>query len=52
MALKGKLSAPGFAGNAPADIVAAEQEKLAGLEDAKAKLSELQERLKSALAEG
>ena len=51
-ALNAKLSAPGFAGNAPADIVAAEREKLAGLEDAKAKLSELQERLKSALAEG
>ncbi|MDP2847091.1 MAG: valine--tRNA ligase [Humidesulfovibrio sp.] len=50
-ALKGKLSAPGFAGNAPADIVAAEQEKLAGLEDAKGKLAELQERLKSALTE-
>ncbi len=51
-AIKGKLSAPGFANNAPADIVAAEREKLAGLEDAKAKLSELQERLKGALAEG
>lgn len=50
-ALKGKLAAPGFAGNAPADIVAAEQEKLAGLEDAKGKLAELQERLKSALSE-
>jgi len=51
-ALNGKLSAPGFAGHAPADIVAAEREKLAGLEDSKAKLAELQERLKSALAEG
>jgi valyl-tRNA synthetase len=51
-ALKGKLSAPGFANHAPADIVAAEREKLSGLEDARAKLSELQERLKSALAEG
>ncbi len=51
-ALTGKLSAPGFANHAPADIVAAEREKLAGLEDAKAKLAELQERLKSALAEG
>ncbi len=50
-ALKGKLSAPGFANNAPADIVAAENEKLAGIEDAKAKMTELQERLKSALAE-
>ena len=50
-ALKGKLSAPGFANHAPAEIVAAENEKLAGLEDAKAKLAELQERLKSALAE-
>lgn len=50
-ALNGKLSAPGFANHAPADIVAAEREKLAGLEDAKAKLAELQERLKSALAE-
>jgi len=50
-ALKGKLSAPGFAGNAPADIVAAEREKLAGLEDARAKLAELQERLKGALSE-
>ena len=50
-ALKAKLSAPGFAGHAPADIVAAENEKLAGLEDAKAKLAELQERLKSALTE-
>ncbi len=51
-ALKGKLSAPGFAGNAPAEIVAAEQAKLAGLEDAKAKMAELHERLKSALDEG
>jgi valyl-tRNA synthetase len=51
-ALKGKLSAPGFANNAPAEIVAAEREKLAGLEDAKAKLTELRERLQSALAEG
>ncbi|MBI5518847.1 MAG: valine--tRNA ligase [Desulfovibrio sp.] len=51
-ALKGKLSAPGFAGNAPADIVAAEREKLANLEDARTKLAELQERLKAALAEG
>jgi len=51
-ALKTKLSAPGFANNAPADIVAAENEKLAGLVDAQAKLGELQERLKSALAEG
>ncbi|MDR3640502.1 MAG: valine--tRNA ligase [Humidesulfovibrio sp.] len=51
-ALTAKLSAPGFAGHAPADIVAAEREKLAGLEDAKAKLAELQERLKSALVEG
>ncbi|MBA4358035.1 MAG: valine--tRNA ligase, partial [Desulfovibrio sp.] len=50
-ALRAKLSAPGFAGHAPADIVAAEQAKLAGLEDAQAKLAELQERLKSALAE-
>jgi len=50
-ALTGKLSAPGFANNAPADIVAAEREKLAGIEDAKAKLAELQERLKGALAE-
>ncbi|MBU1229075.1 MAG: valine--tRNA ligase [Proteobacteria bacterium] len=50
-ALRGKLSAPGFANNAPADIVAAENEKLAGLEDAKAKLAALQERLKSALDE-
>ena len=50
-ALKGKLSAPGFAGHAPAEIVAAENEKLAGLVDAKAKLAELQERLKGALAE-
>ena len=50
-ALKGKLSAPGFANHAPADIVAAENEKLAGLVDAKAKLAELQERLKSALGE-
>jgi len=51
-ALNAKLAAPGFANHAPADIVAAEREKLAGLEDAKAKLSGLQERLKSALAEG
>jgi valyl-tRNA synthetase len=51
-ALRAKLSAPGFANNAPADIVAAENEKLAGLEDAKAKLAELQERLKGALSEG
>lgn len=51
-ALKGKLSAPGFANHAPAEIVAAEREKLAGIEDARAKLTELQERLKSALAEG
>jgi valyl-tRNA synthetase len=51
VALRGKLSAPGFAGHAPADIVAAENEKLAGLEDAKAKLAELHERLKGALAE-
>ena len=51
-AIKGKLSAPGFANNAPADIVAAEREKLAGIEDARAKLAELQERLKGALAEG
>jgi len=50
-ALKGKLSAPGFAGHAPAEIVAAENEKLAGLEDAKAKMAGLQERLKSALSE-
>ena len=50
-ALKGKLSAPGFANHAPAEIVAAENEKLAGLEDAKAKMAELQERLKSALTE-
>jgi valyl-tRNA synthetase len=50
--LAGKLAAPGFANNAPAEIVAAEKEKLAGLEDAKAKLAELQERLKSALEEG
>jgi valyl-tRNA synthetase len=51
-ALKGKLSAPGFANNAPGEIVAVEREKLAGLEDARAKLAELQERLKGALAEG
>ena len=51
-ALRGKLAAPGFAGHAPADIVAAENEKLAGLVDARAKLAELQERLKGALAEG
>ncbi|SNS23799.1 valyl-tRNA synthetase [Humidesulfovibrio mexicanus] len=51
-AITGKLSAPGFANNAPADIVAAEREKLAGIEDARAKLAELQERLKNALAEG
>ena len=51
VALTAKLSAPGFAGHAPADIVAAEQEKLAGLKDARAKLAELQERLKSALGE-
>ena len=38
--------------DAPADIVAAEKEKLAGLKDARAKLAELQERLKAALAEG
>jgi len=50
--LAGKLAAPGFANNAPAEIVAAEREKLAGLEDAKAKLTELRERLQSALAEG
>jgi valyl-tRNA synthetase len=50
--LAGKLAAPGFANNAPAEIVAAEREKLAGLEDAKAKLGELRERLQSALAEG
>jgi valyl-tRNA synthetase len=50
-ALKGKLSAPGFANHAPADIVAAENEKLAGLVDARAKMAELQDRLKSALAE-
>ncbi|MDP3426155.1 MAG: class I tRNA ligase family protein, partial [Humidesulfovibrio sp.] len=51
VALRGKLSAPGFANHAPAEIVAAENEKLAGLVDAKAKLAELQERLKGALAE-
>ena len=51
VALRGKLSAPGFANHAPAEIVAAENEKLAGLVDAKAKLAELQERLKSALDE-
>jgi valyl-tRNA synthetase len=51
-ALAGKLSAPGFANNAPAEIVAAEREKLAGVESARAKLAELQERLKAALAEG
>ena len=50
-ALKGKLAAPGFAGHAPAEIVAAENEKLAGLVDAHAKMAELQERLKSALDE-
>ncbi|MDQ7836389.1 MAG: valine--tRNA ligase [Humidesulfovibrio sp.] len=50
-ALKGKLSAPGFANHAPAEIVAAENEKLAGLVDARAKMAELQDRLKSALAE-
>ncbi|MHC1699477.1 MAG: valine--tRNA ligase [Humidesulfovibrio sp.] len=50
-ALTGKLSAPGFANHAPADIVAAENEKLAGLVDAKAKMAELQERLKGALSE-
>jgi valyl-tRNA synthetase len=51
VALKGKLSAPGFANHAPAEIVAAENEKLAGLVDARAKMAELQERLKSALTE-
>jgi len=50
-ALTGKLSAPGFANHAPADIVAAENEKLAGLVDAHAKMTELQERLKGALSE-
>ena len=51
VALRAKLAAPGFANHAPADIVAAENEKLAGLEDARAKMTELQERLKGALAE-
>ncbi|MBU1041686.1 MAG: valine--tRNA ligase [Proteobacteria bacterium] len=50
-ALKGKLAAPGFANHAPAEIVAAENEKLAGLVDARAKMAELQDRLKSALSE-
>jgi len=50
-ALKGKLAAPGFANHAPAEIVAAENEKLAGVEDARAKLAQLQERLKGALGE-
>jgi valyl-tRNA synthetase len=44
-----KLANPGFVNNAPAEVVDKEREKLATLDDKKAKLVELQARLKSAM---